>query len=209
MYIHKNVFNGLTTNSPIKVNPQDPVINLSVGNFVFMARYLLLEIEFIFSSIERLVICSVAEGVAENEVAMNSQQRKSAMYTLAQSVPVTIFTDFMEVALTSITFTADLFVKKTGSKLQLDCVELSAAFKHQFGSQIFCARQQLAMDFNGTKLDLTVEGFEHASLDFVAGAAPKPATPSLRGQVLPETEIVWKKPAGSLTAISFTGKNIF
>ncbi len=25
------------------------------------------------------------------------------------------------------------------------------------------------MDFNGTKLDLTVEGFEHAALDFVPG----------------------------------------
>eukprot|EP01034_Spumella_vulgaris_P026325 gene26325-32891_t len=58
----------------------------------------------------------------------------------------------------------------------------------------------------GQKLDLMVLEFEHASLDFVSPGATRSASASTKGQVLPETTLVWKKPEGSATQIIFTGQ---
>ena len=151
-------------------------------------------------------MASPSEGVADNEIAMNSQQRKCGSFTLNQPLPVSIFTPTADVALNSITITIDLFVKKVGSQLTIENDELATAFKSQFGGQVFCARQQLAMDFNGTKLDLAVESFEHAAIDMLNGSAAKsqPAAIEL-GQVLRSTTILWKKCPGTQTNIIIVG----
>lgn len=80
-------------------------------------------------------------------------------------------------ALCGITITADVFGKKAGAKYSYDAKELSASFLSQFGQQVFCAGQSLALEFSGAKLDLCVESFEHISLD---GSVAKPSS---RGQV--------------------------
>jgi vesicle-fusing ATPase len=111
------------------------------------------------------------------------------------------FVPTSEVALCEIIIGADVFGKKEGAKYAYDAKELSASFVSQFGQQVFCGGQSLAMDFQGAKLDLKIESFEHISLD---GAAPKKA--SSRGQVLPgQTQVSWRKHAGSKTNIVFVG----
>lgn len=113
-----------------------------------------------------------------------------------------MFVPSADVALAGISISLDLLVKKAGSpSITIDCDELSAAFKTQFGNQVFCARQQLAMDYNGLKLDLVVDSFEHADLN-VQSAAPKN-----RGQVLMGTIISFKKMPGAMTPIILTGSN--
>lgn len=144
----------------------------------------------------------------DNEVGMNSQQRKCGSFTLGQKLTVSIFIPTSEVALLGITICADLLIKKEGAKVVLDAKELTADFVAQFDKQVFCGRQQLAMQFsgNGTKLDLQVECFEHISLDDTVNVQKQSATAATRGQVLKgQTQVTWKKPTGSLTNIVFTG----
>eukprot|EP01034_Spumella_vulgaris_P025374 gene25374-31826_t len=95
--------------------------------------------------------------------------------------------------------------KGAGKKLQVDCKELSLAFKRQFGGQIFIAHQLIAMNFNGQQLELMVVEFEHASLDSVSSSATS-SEASNKGQVLTETNIVWKKPVDTKTQIIFSGQ---
>lgn len=115
---------------------------------------------------------------------------------------VTPFEPTTDVALVGITITADVFGKKPGVKYTYEAKELSAAFLSQFGQQVFCVNQSLALDFSGSKLDLTVESFEHISLDEGKSGSAKPST---RGQVLAGTKVIWKKVPGSQTNIMFMG----
>ena len=92
---------------------------------------------------------------------MNSQQRKCGQFVIGQAISCRVFVPTTAVALLNMTISIDHFIKKAGTKATFDCVELSESFKAQFNGQVFCSRQQLAMDMNGTKLDLTVDSFEH------------------------------------------------
>jgi len=133
---------------------------------------------------------------------MNSQQRKCGSFVLNQVLDIEPFVPTSEVALCGITVTADVFGKKAGAKYQYEAKDLSESFLSQFELQVFCAGQSLALDFDGAKLDLTIESFEHISLD----DQPAAAKPSLRGQLLKgQTQVTWKKAAGSQTNIVFMG----
>lgn len=110
-----------------------------------------------------------------------------------------MFVPTSAVALLSVTISVDLFIKKSGTKASLDCVELSEVFKAQFKEQVFSIRQQLAMDFKGTKLDLTIESFEHVDVGQPTGGS---SSKKEQGQLLMVTEVDWKKAAGSLANIS-------
>ena len=132
---------------------------------------------------------------------MNSQQRKCGSFTLNQVLDVEAFVPNSEVALCGITINADVFGKKAGVKYQYEAKDISEAFLSHFEHQVFCAGQSLALDFEGSKLDLTIESFEHISLD-----DPPTAKPSSRGQVLKgQTQVTWKKAPGSQTHIVFVG----
>ena len=109
----------------------------------------------------KLEFKSPVEGVADGDMAMNSQQRKCGPFVIGQAISCRVFVPTAAVALLNMTISLDLFVKKAGTKATFDCVELSESFKAQFNGQVFCSRQQLAMDMNGIKLDLTVDSFEH------------------------------------------------
>ncbi len=87
-----------------------------------------------------------------------------------------------EVALCGITITADVFGKKAGAKYAFEAKDIFESFLSQFEQQVFCANQSLALDFEGNKLDLTVESFEHISLgDEETPATAGAAKHSLRG----------------------------
>lgn len=88
----------------------------------------------------------------DHEIAMNVQQRKTGSFTLNQELHLSLFQPTADVALCGITISCDLFSKKPGVKVVLDNDGLTESFMIQFGSQVFRARQSLAMDFNGSKL---------------------------------------------------------
>jgi len=99
-----------------------------------------------------LHVGSPSSAVSDREIAMNVQQRKTGAFTLSQELNLTLFEPTADVALCGITISCDLFSKKPGAKVVLDNDDLTESFMLQFGSQVFRARQSLAMDFKGTKL---------------------------------------------------------
>ena len=167
----------------VAVPSHDPHVNLEVGPFVFLAS-------------------PHAEGLQEGELGMNGLQRKCGAFTLGQALNVKVFVPSADVALAEISIQVDTLVKKAGAPpVTIDCDELSEAFKAQFGNQVFCVRQQLAMDFNGLKLDLIIDSFEHADLsDDSKSYRP-------RGQVLQVTNVSFKRMVGSTSTLIFTGSN--
>ncbi len=138
----------------------------------------------------------------DNECGLNQLQRKCGSFTLNQVVQATIFTINADMALTGITIGLDYLKKKNTSRLDLTCNEITESFKAQFGNQIFGVRQNIAMDFNGTKFDLVVDSFERADLGLTAADSSCPLT---LGQVLMGTTFTWKKQAGSQSNIRFIG----
>eukprot|EP01037_Dinobryon_pediforme_P019023 gene19023-19369_t len=116
-------------------------------------------------------------GVADGDIALNSQQRKSGQFVIGQAISIKVFVPTSAVAL----------------------LKLSEVFKAQFKEQVFSIRQQLAMDFKGTKLDLTIESFEHVDVGQPTGGS---SSKKEQGQLLMVTEVDWKKAAGSLANIS-------
>ena len=143
------------------------------------------------------------EGVADGEVGLNQLQRKSGAFTLQLRVGVTIFVPGADVALAGMAIGLDLIVKKSGApKLTLDCEELSAEFKKVYLGQVFSTRQEIAMDFNGLKLCLVVDSFDHAAVGDDDNDTQKAQS---HGQILQMTNLVFKKAAGSVSSISFTG----
>jgi len=121
---------------------------------------------------------------------------------LGQAVRCTAFLSPSEVALVSVTIIVDVFIKKAGNKISLDCNALSESFKSQFSGQIFCSKQQVAMNMDGTKLDLVIDSFDHADM----GQGNK--TDRLRGQILQITTIEWKKATGTASITLLNGTSL-
>ena len=141
----------------------------------------------------------------DQEVGLNALQRKCGSFSLNQEVVATVFQPGAQVALSGITLGVDLIVKKSGApRVNLDCDELSTAFKASYLGQVFSIRQQVAFDFNGTKLEVFIDGLDHASVG-LEGATPVKGHSEPYGQVLQITEISWKKAAGSTSNITLTG----
>lgn len=130
---------------------------------------------------------------------MNSQQRKCGNFTLEQAVSVATFFPDGKVAINSLTINVDLFVKKAGSKLEVNAEELSETFKRQFVNQVFRVGQSLAMDFNGNKLDLCIDTLDHLEMEGMS------KSDSPLGQVQLNTSTLFKKAPGTQAAIFIVG----
>lgn len=176
VYVHKSAFEAMSRAARGSTQSDDPVVQISVGSLVFLAS-------------------PSSEVQEQDDIALNVKQRNSGSFTLSQRVSVTLFLPNAQNSLATITILADLLGKqKTPAKVELDGEELSKSFKLQFANQVFSFRQQLVMDFMGTKLDLSIETFNG-----VIGKAP------ILGQILLATDITWKKSPKSDNNIVFLG----
>mmetsp|Transcript_3312 Transcript_3312/g.4575 ORF Transcript_3312/g.4575 Transcript_3312/m.4575 type:complete len:733 (-) Transcript_3312:177-2375(-) len=163
VFVAKETFNDISKGNK---KLTDSIINLSVANFVYSV--------------------SSIDGVATGEIAMNSLQRKCGPFMLGQAVKCSVFVPSPDILLLGVTITVDVFIKKAGNKLSIDCNALSESFKSQFSGQVFCCKQQVAMDMDGVKLDLMIDFFEHLDVGN-----------KTNGQLQKDTKIDWKKPTGS------------
>lgn len=179
MYLSKTKFlevsRGVKSTS-VKINEADPSLNITVNQFVFTA-------------------CPLDGVTPEHGLAMNSQQRKAGNFTVDQPLKIAPFIPSAEVALNVMSVNVDLLVKKAGSQVSIDATELSEAFKRSFVGQVFKVGQILAMDFNGVKLDLSIDSFEHATIGNTTST-------SQLGQLLMVTSILFKKMPGSTSNIN-------
>jgi vesicle-fusing ATPase len=167
MYLRKSKASGF----PVSLT--DPVINVQISDLVFLAA-------------------PYGENLAEGEIGMNTLQRDTGSFQLQQSVSMNLFVPSADVALSGLTFAIELLgAGKVGAPpVTIECDELSESFKAQFNNQVFTLRQNIAMDFNGIKLKLSVDGFEHADLNVTPSTT---TTVQTRGQVLNVTSISFIK----------------
>jgi vesicle-fusing ATPase len=185
VYISKARFQQLARSLPssMKINENDPSLNITVDRFVFMV--------------------SPMDGITpENGLAMNSQQRKAGNFTVDQQLRITPFQPTSAVALNTMTVFLDLLIKKADQQTMIDATELAETFRRTFVGQVFRIGQILAMDFNGVKLDLAIESFEHATID---GST---ASNSPHGQLLMATGVLFRKTPGSKSNINIVNGDV-
>ncbi|CAM9712090.1 unnamed protein product [Chrysoparadoxa australica] len=131
------------------------------------------------------------KDVGEGRVALNGLQRRNAQLTLQQQVSVSPYA-LADVGLSALSVVVDLLSKNAKAHIQFDCERLSSAFLFQFTGFVVSPGQQLAIDYQGTKLNVTVDGIEHASS----------SSNSPHGLVLDATAINWNTASGSMVKLS-------
>lgn len=126
-------------------------------------------------------------GVAPDEVGLNGLQRRFCQFSLSTRVEVVAFSPPPECILSALQVSVDLLSKKqTGAKArEIDTDRLMEDFRHTYMSQMVQVGQTLAMDFEGTKLELTI-----AQNDFLEGQQPY-------GHITGPTEISFRKAQGT------------
>mmetsp|Transcript_32437 Transcript_32437/g.33062 ORF Transcript_32437/g.33062 Transcript_32437/m.33062 type:complete len:789 (+) Transcript_32437:82-2448(+) len=196
VYMSQTDFEMLKRSSQIPVSADDPFINISISSGTTLSGSI-------------VFLASPYSGMEKGELGVNAIQRKFGSFTLNQIINVTEFIPTTDVALQSITIFVDLLKKSaTNPPLTLEWDELMNSFKLQFHNQIFSIGQQIAMDFNGIKLDLCISSFEHATIDSTSTSTQtlqSSTSKNTRGQLLNITDINWKKSPSALSQILFTG----
>lgn len=147
--------------------------------------------------------------MGDDEIAMNAVQRKIGSFTLNQSLRLVAVDPPASMVAHSLTIGVDLLNKRSagGSKVELDVHQLTESFKTQFSAQVFVPMQQLAMDFSGTKLEVTVLSFEHLTLDASGGSgAVGQGQRWVQGQLMHASDCDWQRAPGAQAQIVFIGK---
>ena len=153
----------------------------------------------------------MAEGhasVSDEHVALNGLHRRFAQLSLAAKVEVELA--FREVpaeyALGSCEITVDLLAKRNASPNQprvLDTERLAQDVLLNYEYQIVQLGQTLAMDFEGTKLELVISQLSPLALD-----KDEDMSECEVGQLLGPTNIVFSKVKGGQPLVQLEGSNI-
>lgn len=132
--------------------------------------------------------------VPEDKVALNGLQRRFAQLSLANKVEVRPFRVPANYALAAMEVNVDLLAKKSlgGKPREIDTDRLAADFLMNFEGQVFEVGQVLAMDFEGTKLELSVGSVSQMNLDGGDGSGGASV-----GQFLSPTILTFGKAQGS------------
>lgn len=140
--------------------------------------------------------------VPQDKVALNGLQRRFAQLSLANKVEVRPFRPPPGYALATMEVDVDLLMKKSaggGAPREIDTDRLASDFLLNFEGQVFEVGQTLAMDFEGTKLELTITAVNQIDLD-----GGKPSAELVRsddatrvGQLLAPTVLAFSRPHGS------------
>jgi vesicle-fusing ATPase len=131
--------------------------------------------------------------VPEDKIALNGLQRRYAQLSLANKVEVRPFIVPPNYCLAAMEVSVDLLMKKSvgGKPREIDTDRLAADYLMNFEGQVFEVGQVLAMDFEGTKLELTVSSVSQMNLDGGGGGN------ATVGQFLSPTILTFSRPQGS------------
>ena len=137
-------------------------------------------------------------GVAPDQIALNGLQRRHGQFSLASRIEVKPFRPRPESILSALQLSVDLLSKKTSNTgnrpLDIDTDRLMEDFMNNYIHQMVQPGQIVAMDFEGTKLELTI-----SKLDFLSENHNHSY-----GQITGPTEIQFSKIKGT-KLISLSG----
>jgi len=138
-------------------------------------------------------------GVLPNEIGLNGLQRRHAQFSISARVKVAPFSASPDSILSGLEVTVDLISKKpTGARAkEIDTDRLKEDFINSYVNQLVQPGQVLAMDFEGTKLELGI-----SKLDFL-----QENVRVSYGQVTAPTEIRFRKNQGT-KLVSLTGSRV-
>lgn len=143
--------------------------------------------------------------VEDGQIALNGLQRRFAQLSLGTPVSVQYFRAPPDFALASVEFSVDLLTKKAattkGNKpRQIDSDRLASDVLLNYEEQPFEPGRVIAMDFEGTKLELTVKSAAPMELD-----ASSSKHHSNMGCLLQPTELLFSRAEGA-ASIQLTGE---
>ncbi|KAL7434531.1 hypothetical protein ACHAXH_005781 [Discostella pseudostelligera] len=151
----------------------------------------------------------IAEGnssVPDDKIALNGLQRRFAQLSLANRVEVRPFVPPGNYALATLEIKVDLLQKKAtgagGPPREIDTNRLASDFLLNFEGHVFEVGQTLAMDFEGTMMELTVNELRQMDLSGISnggGASNNDDNdPHRIGQFLAPTVLTFSRPQGSM-----------
>lgn len=150
----------------------------------------------------------------QSQVGMNGLHRRTAQLSLAAPVTLTPYTPYPPAVLASIVFAVDLLAKsKTpagGKKHQkeIDADRLAQTVLMILEGQVLTTGQVMALDFEGTKVELTVKSLGAMELKKKKPKDGKPpADSSTEGQLMQPTDITFTR-ADGCQSIMLTGDRI-
>ena len=144
-------------------------------------------------SIDRHAYTVAAHPQVPNDIiAMNGLHRRFAQLTLSAQVRVRPFVPPPNFALAQLEIGVDLLAKRnTGRPKELDTDRLANDLLTEYEGQVFEVGRTLAMDFEGTKLEICVKHVELINLGNSSSNGGNP--PANMGQLLAPTEITFSK----------------
>ena len=161
----------------------------------------------------------VAEGnaaVPDDKIALNGLQRRFAQLSLANKVEVRPFRPPPNFALATMEIQVDLLQKKSVGRtpLEIDTDRLASDFLLNYEGQVFEVGQTLAMDFEGTKIELTIAAVNQIDLNGASGTPSKRSAELVVsddatrvGQLLAPTVLTFSRPQGS-NLVALIGKKV-
>ena len=136
-------------------------------------------------------------SIDDQTIGMNGLQRRSSRLAVSTKVAVQGLEVPTGFALGSITFGVNLLSKRQGAaKKELDTDKLAQEVLLNYEGQVFGTQTVVAMGFEGTTLEITVEAVENLDL----GGSNDHEVPSFLkglGQLLAPTEILFQKAQGT------------
>lgn len=153
----------------------------------------------------------VAEGnrdVPDDKIALNGLQRRFAQLSLANRVEVRPFIPPPNFALATLEIEVDFLSKKAAAPgappREIDTDRLAADFLLNYEGHVFEIGQAIAMDFEGTKMELKMNVLQQMDLSSAVGKKSKKSAElvtsddaSRIGQFLAPTALTFSRPQGS------------
>ncbi len=151
----------------------------------------------------------IAEGnasVPDDKIALNGLQRRFAQLSLANRVEIGPFVPPANYALATLEIKVDLLQKKPSTSRpprEIDTNRLASDFLLNFEGHVFEVGQTLAMDFEGTMMELSVNELRHMDLGISGGVGGVPNNSNNEhsnhvGQFLAPTVLTFSRPQGSM-----------
>lgn len=149
--------------------------------------------------------------VPNDEVALNGLQRRFLQLSLSTPVKLNPFVPSTNLALATLELTVDLLAKKKpdpkAKAKEIDTTRLAQASLLVLEEQMMEPGRTMAIDFEGTKLELVVKHMETVSVSKKKKKESEAEASCKIGQLLAPTVIVFSRAEGG-TPLAFTGEHI-
>lgn len=150
--------------------------------------------------------------VADDKIALNGLQRRFMQLSLAAPLSVKPFSPPPNFALASLELSVDLLAKKSSSggktkPKEFDTERLAADVLTNYEGQPMEVGRTMAMDFEGTKLELTVKALGNANLEEIHSESQEIDKYANVGQLLAPTELTFSRADGA-TGIALAGSRV-